>query len=71
MVFNLGFLDRSRYFLIQVTPQLSSRGPPIPIKKIVLPQMLVHRKGKRKSDIGQKKSRGEEVENEALPGRRR
>jgi hypothetical protein len=23
---NLGFLDRSRYFSIQVTPQLSSRG---------------------------------------------
>jgi hypothetical protein len=24
--FNLGFLDRSRYFFIQVAPQLSSRG---------------------------------------------
>jgi hypothetical protein len=23
---NLGFLDRSRYFFIQVAPQLSSRG---------------------------------------------
>jgi hypothetical protein len=23
---NLGFLDRSRYFFIQVSPQLSSRG---------------------------------------------
>jgi hypothetical protein len=23
---NLGFLDRSRYFFIHVTPQLSSRG---------------------------------------------
>jgi hypothetical protein len=32
MVVNLGFLDRSRYFLFQVAPQLSSRGwvDPVP-----------------------------------------
>jgi hypothetical protein len=31
-VFNLSFLDRSRYFLIQVAPHLSSRGwaDPVP-----------------------------------------
>jgi hypothetical protein len=38
---------------------------------LVLPPGLVQHKGKRKSVIDREKSRGEEVENEALPGWRR
>jgi hypothetical protein len=41
-VFNLGFVDRGRYFSIQVAPQLSSRGRVDPV-----PDPLLLRKSNR------------------------
>jgi hypothetical protein len=36
MVVNLGFLDRGRYFFLQVAPRLSSRGFADPVPDLLL-----------------------------------